>query len=546
MRASARQPTFWPWDALFLICAACYAWLAFTGIIPLSGAGAVLDSDLMTYAQGMAGESHPELFASDPVLKNTSAANSIRNLERYLATWLAPPNQWATGLLLTGSLTIFIFYAAWYFLGRWLYGSPALAALLAVACGITVWVGWGTFWGISHSDPVPRVLFGAFMPILIFLGVAGANRAFLRPVAMFAAGMLIWVHGVSALNCGAMLFTAFALIRARGTARGSYILNLGFCLAAFFTPVLVFLWPSLFQPRQFTAAELAVFHELMEMRWHADFSGFGTRMMAFFSPFSDFFPILAGGVAAWTVTIFKGNFRERTFCRMCPCFVIALLLVAAFCWLETRFSMSLGRLPMGHELVRGMRFLIPLAWVCLVAGIGCLTGPWPRRLILGLTFVCAISFSADRQYMAAQYAITRLTGIRLPLSANAEEEADKASRLRSFLEEVRKTVPAGECIYSPEDAMQLRYMAHRPLAHSFKDGYVHFYNKDLEGSQHWLKLEKLARSSPDGWLKAWQASGAPWLLARTELLEQGMPIMPGRIVLQRYGWTLVRGDESGG
>lgn len=529
-----------PWDILFILCAALYAWLIFRGIMPLSSSGAIMDSDLMTYAQGMAGESHPEMFAADPVLKNMSAANSIHNIERALAGYLAPPNQWGYGLLIAGSIAIFIFYCAWYALGRWLYGSPCLAALLAIASGITIWVGWGTFWGVTHSDPLPRVFFGALMPLLLFLGLQALRHLPLRPLAMLCAGLFMWVHGVSALNCGAMLFTAFALIPTHGKSFGKHIFNLLICLAAFFTPVLIFLWPSLFQARQFSPAELALFQQVMDWRWHEDFLGFGKRLLEFISPQGQVFPVLAGGLVGWLVALIRGNGRERDFCRMCPCFVMALCLVAAFCWLESQYAAQFGRLPMGHELARGLRFLVPVSWICIVAGIGCVTGPRLRRVILACVMACLLLFTADRQYMAAQYAITELTGISLPLSDEAREEKAKAEAARSFWERVVEIVPQGEAIYSPEDAMQARYLALRPLAHSFKDGYAHFYNKDYENSKRWLELENLARESPNGWLKAWETSGAPWLVARTALIDDCGGDFHGRIALEVGSWSLAK------
>lgn len=526
---------YWPWDLLFLALAALYAWLAMDGILPLSGCGAQLDSDLQTYAQGMAGAAHPELFSSDPVLHAASAANSIQNLERWLGSWLAPPGEWAIGLLRAGAAAIFTFYAGWYMLGRWLFGAPSLAALLSVACGITVWVGWGTFWGITHSDPVPRVFFCAAMPLLLWLGMLGARRAALRPIAMLACGLAIWIHGISALNCGAMLFMAFLLIRAPGQSLGSHALNLCACLGAFFAPVLAFLWPSLSQGGRFSADDLAIFRELFNLRWREDYSGFGARLLGFFSPKNAAFPILAGGLIGWIVAILKGSGREKLLARMAPCFLAALLLVAGFSWLEGQWAPGLGRLRMGHELPRGLRLLIPIAWMLAVGGIGALFGKWPRRLALICLLVAVAMLSQDRQYAAAQLAISQRTGLPLPLAQGGEEGAS----LRRLFEAVKRIVPEGEAIYCPEDAMQTRYIALRPLAHSFKDGYVHFYNKDVERSAKWLELEKLARGAPHGWLKAWQASGAPWLLCRAD--EAGL-FRPDQIKLSQAGWLLVRAD----
>lgn len=534
MRQGRRDSGFAFCDFAFLFLAAAFAWLVFRGIVPFSGFGAVLDSDLQTYAQGMAGAALQGHFAADPAIHAASPANSIPNLERMLGEALAPPGEWAAGLLRAGAIAIFVFYAGWYILGRRIYDSPALSALLSVVCGVTVWVGWGTFWGITHSDPIPRVFFAAIMPFLLLLGIEAISRPNLRPIAMFACGLAIWVHGVSALNCGAMIFTAFMFIPAKEAKPAAHCANLFLCLIAFFVPVLIFLWPSLRQ-KPLSQEDLALFQELFALRWHEDYGKFGERMASFFSFSGPVFPILAGGLAGWLVVIFKGSGREKLFCKMAPCFLLALFCVAGFCWLETWLAPRLGRAPMGHELVRGMRFLVPVAWILIVAGVGCVTGKKSRRLLLVCAVVAVLAISHDRQYAAARYAFDRLAGLK---SACASE-ANHAQAMRALFEKIRRVVPEGEAVYSPEDAMQIRYISQRPLAHSFKDGYAHFYNRDAKGARKWLKLEKLSRSGTDGYLKAWRESGAPWLFCR-DTADKASLLPLGEIALDENGWLLVR------
>lgn len=530
-------------DLLFLLAAAIFAWLTLQGIVPISGGGVELDSDLQTYAQGMTRASHPASFGSDPALHAATPANSIPNLERTLGVALAPDNDWATGLLRAGTLAIFIFYAGWYALGRWLYGSPALAALLALVCGITVWVGWGTFWGISHSDPVPRVFFAALLPLLLWLALFALQRAALRPVAMLCCGAAIWVHGVSALNFGAMVFIAYLCLPARGNYLSAHMRNLFYCLVAFFTPVLIFLWPEISSGRKFKPEELAIFHELFELRWQEDYGHFFQRLVAFLSPAGPALPIMAGGMSGWVALLFLGNEREKMLCKAAPCFLIALVLVIIFSWLETKLSSSLGRLPMGHELVRGLRFLVPVSWLLIVGGIGCLTGQNARRLILCGAVAAVALLAHDRQIMAAHYAFAQMSGLRLPLADKADQARKQALELAAVMAKLEESVPPGEAVYCPEDAMQVRYVARRPLAHSFKDGYLHFYNRDVERAKKWLELERLAHSGPDGYLRAWQASGAPWLLCRETADSEALRAC-GEIVSRLNGWLLVRRNAA--
>ena len=52
-----------------------------------------------------------------------------------------------------------------------------------------------------------------------------------------------------------------------------------------------------------------------------------------------------------------------------------LALVATFSWLESLLAPRVGRLPMAHEFVRGLRYLLPLAWIMIGGVLGIL---WPR------------------------------------------------------------------------------------------------------------------------------------------------------------------------
>lgn len=538
MNSHRRGPRFLPADLLFLAMTAIYAWLCLRGIVDISAGGAILDSDLQTYAQGMAGAAHPELFAADPVLNSFTEANSIPNLQRMLAVRLAPPDSPQIGLLRTGPVVIFLFYAGWYAFGRWLFSYPAWAATLALLSGVTVWVGWGTFWGITHSDPVPRVFFAACLPWLLMLAICAIHKPWLRPAAMFCAGCGMWIHGVNALNCGAMIFMAFLLLKPHGATLKSHLGNCAICLLLFFTPALIFLWPSLSQGQSFSQNDLAIFTELFHMRWQKDYSNFWPRLAAFFSPASDGLPILALGALGWLVALIKGSPRIKTLCRMYPPFLLALALVTIFCWAETRYAPQLGRVPMGHELARGLRYLVPLSWLMVVAALASLCGSLTRRLLLCALIACVLLFTKDRQYEAAQYALSQYTGLDLPLAEKAAAEKVYAQKYRDLMLAIKKIVPAGEPVFSDSDDMAIRYLANRPLVHAFKDGYVFFYNKDAQGSRQWLEYEKTRRSDPRGLMRAWVKSNAPWILLRDK--NRWLLGDDARVVYDENGWILAK------
>lgn len=522
-------------DVSFVCVAAFYSWLILQGIVPLSGNGAIIDSDLQTYAQGMAGAAKPWLFQADPALRLVSPANSIPNLERWLGGLLAPGDAWATGLLKAGCLAIFVFLCGWYLLGRWLYGAPVLAALLAVVCSITVWTGWGTFWGVLHSDPVPRVFFSAVMPFLLLLLFLGLKYPGLRPFAALLTGCSIWIHGVSAINCGAMLLSCYLFIPCPDSRATRHFGIFCACVAAFLLPVLIFLWPSLIQGHKFSEEEISIFKSLFALRWQQDYGHFARRLLNFVSPKEAPFPILASAIVAWLAILIGGKNRVRILCKVVPACCFGIIAVALASWAESSLAPKIGRLPMGHELVRGLRFLIPLSWLLIVGGVGVITGKWLRKFLLALGIALVAFFSQDRQHYAAIYALQNLTGMNF--SEEIALEAGKSAALFDLFKEVGKIVPEGEAIYCPVDAMQVRYISGRPLIHSFKDGYIFFYNKDVRGSEEWLKLEKVKADS--GIAGAWELSGAPWLLCPADVLPADGEL-PGQPALERDGWILIR------
>lgn len=522
-------------DAVFLLACALYAWLALNGVLVLSANGLDLDGDLQTYAQGMTRAAHPESFVLDPVLNRPTPANEIPNLQRWLGAALAPGEAWGAGLLRAGALAIFVFYAGWYFLGRYLFRLPAFAALLSILCGVTVWVGWGTFWGVTHSDPVPRVFFAALFPFLLILFYAGLKRPVLRPPALLLAGLAIWTHGVSALNCGAMFFLAYACLKPENYPWKRHFYNCCLCLAAFFLPVCVFLWPSLTQRSDFSPRDLETFRELFDLRWRKDYSDFWPRLARFFSPASQIFPLALAAIPAWFVGRLKGAPKIRELCASIPPFCVALALVALFCRFESVYAYNIGRPPMGHELIRGLKFLVPFAWLLIVAAFSTIAGKRSRRLALCAVIILVALFNVDRQYEAAQLFVSRQTGLILPLVAEAETRASKAAAHREALLALNEIVPENELVYG--DDMGVRYFARRPLVHSFKDGYAHFYNKDVKGAEKWLYFESALKEGASGEKRVLRETGVKWLLLSPEASKNDE--LDAKTVWSKNGWKIL-------
>ena len=545
--ARNRRGRNWAADALFVVLAALYAMAVAQGIVALSGHGAELDSDLSCYAFAMAGEHLPENFHGDPLLHEVTPANSLWNLQQFAAELLTPGDRYAVGLLLAGAFIIFAYLVGMYLLGRWLYGSPGPALILALLMSVTVWVGWGTFWGVTHSDPVPRTFFAGLWPFMLMGAVVAMRHAFWRPVAMLAAGLGMWVHGLGALNTGAMFFVAFFFCRPEGWSWTKHLGNLALCLVFFFVPVLTFLWPSLGQKQAFSPADIQMFYELFSQRWAKDYGRFAERLALFLSWGKPTFWILLAGFGSWLVVRRNGSPRLRQLAAMCPAFVLALALVSTFSWLESLLAPPMGRLPMAHEFVRGLRYLIPLAWIMLV---GVLALFWPRMaawLRVGLCVLAVLLMllcNGDRQNVAALYSIAEHTGLPMPYMSRAETFAVRAGSHREALLALKEKTAPGDTVFSNSGDLGVRYMAQRGLFLTFKDGYHPYYNKNPGQARQWLANEKLRLKSPAGYVDVWLKSGLPWLFCdRPE--DRAMLEKYGNVVWENSGWLIVRRHEGG-
>lgn len=530
---------FWLCDFIFACAAALYAFLAMEGIALISGGGAVLDSDLATYAQTIAHSLYPANFISDPVLAGKSPAVDIDNLLSFIAMLVQSDDPPGLALLRSGAISIFIFYCGWYALGRWLFKSPALSALLAVICGITIWIEFGTFWGINHSDPVPRSLFAAFFPLLLLLALAAASKPSLRPVVMFLTGCGMWVHGVSALNCGAMFYCFFLFYKPEKASIESHLFNTAFSLLAFLLPIVIFLAPSFTGGKKLTPDELELFHTVFNLRWRLDYANAPQKLLRLITTFNPWSALALAGVCSWPFALYAGNPREKLLAKAYPCFILAMGLVALFSFAEFHYSPALGHIARGHELVRGIRFLIPLSIIMM--GI-CLDRFIPRLILLpaiAISILLVLIFTVDRQYAAAQYALAQHLDISLPLVKTAENERQAAEKIRRLLEVAREIIPVGESVFVEDENLAMRHFALRPLAYAFKDGYIFYYNKDAAGAANWLKTGQLFSQKPDGLIQAWLFTKAPWLICRANIDTTRLEKF-GIIEREFDGWLFVK------
>ena len=530
-------------DLLFVLCAALIAWTSLQGCVELSSSGAMFDSDLGTYAQGMAAREHPEYFVNDEVLKNVTHHNSIWNLQTKLGELLTPGDAYAVGLMRSGSLCIFLYYIAWYAFGRALFGRPAFALLLVLVQSITCWVGWGTFWGITLENPIPRVWFSALYPFLLWGCMKALAKPNLQPLVMLACGLSVWVHSISALTVGAMTFLAFFLFKPEKISLLTHCARSLAGLVLFFIPVLAFLWPTLSEEHVLSSADLEILTSVFSIRYAKDYGAPLQQLINYVTNYTLKMPLFPAALVALWLVRKKGSAQLGTLVRLYAPFVLAIILVVLFSFAEGYWARQQGHMPLGHELVRGARFLIPLAWIVLVAGVYCVVGTrkLPVRCLACCILAALLVFSADKQLIFALHTL-HLDSISIH-KQEIDSYAHEAQQKTEAFAALKKYTNVGDVVFCNQPEAGIRHLALRGIAYSFKDGANAFYDRDVDRGRKWLKYTGMMHQSTTSYIDAWLYSGVQWLLS-DRVQDSSLLEKYGTIVWKNQSWLLVRKGQE--
>ena len=223
--AAAQTPTVLPahhsktlgrWDALATAAFLVFAIIYFLGRLQENYPIVILTGDAGNIASYAAAQDHPNWFSIDPALgdsNNTGVYATIhipliRALERLTGdyalayTWLLLPQ-------------VFLQLLGFYILGRVLFKIRFWAFLLAFLTAMQVInIGLGEIWGVWR-DALPRTTFQALLPYLLALVIVWKDHPRRWPWLMVFAGLLVFVHPISAPAWGFAIWLSLWLLHPR-------------------------------------------------------------------------------------------------------------------------------------------------------------------------------------------------------------------------------------------------------------------------------------------------------------------------------------------
>ena len=525
------------WDLAFLAVIAGYTLFGLWGVSILSCDGLKISSDLCCYVQNLAGELHRDLFIQDPLLAVPTTANSIISLESTLARILQPGSDLVQAMLRAGAVGVFFHYAACYYLGRRLWGSPAIAALFAVLTGVTTWISFGTYWGFGSGDITPRVFYAALFPVLLAATLSSLDKPQLRPLILFASGCGMYLHSISSLVASCMLFTVFFFHRAKGDSLLRHGMWLLLSLAAWSLPTLVYLGSSIKSATPLSAHDLTVLQQVFDRRFVEDEGSLGHRLLSHFHYGSDSLPLLVLGFLSYFIVRRLGSPVMKRLTSIIPSLLLGVCIALVLSVAETHIAQALGRLPMAAELPRGVRFIIFLCWLMIVGAFACFWQRTPKAaaLLTVAAVACVLIVDQGRWTTGARVAFRQAFAIPQPMKV--ERQLKRGASYAEALQAVQQLVPQDAPIYTEPDAMAVRYRLYRPLTYAFKDGSSYLYSQDAQGAARWLALTSIR--DKQGLTAAWLASGAQWILCGKES-EREHIAQQATIVWSNDRWFLAK------
>lgn len=412
---------------------------------------------------------HPELFRGDEVL------GSVENLRFYmtihipllrrLAAWVG---DYGTAYILWIGPHFVLQALGFYLLGRVVLRDRYGAALLALVTLVPVRLNLGTLWG-AWGDPLARTTFQALLPFLLTVAFCWRDRPGRWPWLMVGAGLLMYVHPVSAPAWGFALWVAlwFCQPSAWGWWRRLGVLFVNGVL--FLAVCMPFVFNYLGHHEHGMTLEAGKVLEILTYRHAPGFMDPPGALLTYLGIVcgSGLLPLAVLGALALYVGF--PFVRERA--RYVAGWALGLVVVGMVVPVTKQaITDALGMVPVETDLIRNIRYLVPLM---LLACLWPVVAYWQRLSRGGAVVVMVVATVGvlgwgkvnrpqDFVLLAPENWLRGLVG---------EAYLARSERFQ-MLEAVRRHTPPGAAVFPSGgfDPQSLRYYALRPVAHCFKNG----------------------------------------------------------------------------
>lgn len=522
--------------------------MLFVAIATLFQIGRFAQNDVIVDLSGDAGDiasfcaawDHPELFARDGLLSDpgnfrfyaTVHIPLVRSLYRVYGNY-------GTAFLSMIGIHVFLHLFGFWILGRVCTRSRLWALLFAGLFLVSIWLSWGTFWGI-WPDPLPRVGFSALLGFLWAMAVWVRNRPSSWAWVLASAGLLMYVHPVSAPTIAISMLVGFftlSIYRRHLTWRRlGWLIICGLIFVAVAGPFVIN-YMSNHAHGVLPNADLA--RTAMEDRLTRGFMVDHIEVIGEFL-LSGIWPrgFLLCGVLGLGLFLRFAPAERRGLLAMIGGWAAGVVICSVGLFLiDHAIAKATGGLPVQISLIRGLRFLVPLCFLLLLLGLHATVQAAPmtwRRIACGTVASVAVIGLMFALWSVAKRGTAKLVpagwhivlgqlGLAAPVEKSPPYLQEAIMALREHTPEGATILPVG---LSP---MVVRYGALRAVSFCRKDGGVLGYT-NTEALLVWYEREKVmgvirkmprGREKLDDCLQFAQRVGADYVFFRRQTVYRG-------------------------
>jgi O-antigen/teichoic acid export membrane protein len=496
------------WDWLAVLTFLAFAVVYFLGRLQGNYPVVILTGDGGNIASYAAALDHPGWFQADPAL---GASNNIGIYATIHIPLIRALNH------LTGDYGLayawlllpqtFLQLLGFYILGRVLFKHRFWAFLLAFLTAMTVInIGLGEIWGV-WQDALPRVTFQSLLPFLLTLTLVWKDRPGRWPWLMLFAGLLVYVHPISAPAWGLAVWLSLWLLQPKGWSRKRHILIMLGLGALFLVVLTPFAINYLSYRGRDQAADYNTVMAILQAYSPANLLNVPAALWNFLLNMtrSLLLPVaLAGFAATW---LLKKN--DRTPVRIVLLWMAGILITSVFIpFSEQMIEQRYHILPFETELVRCIRYFVPLLllfWIWpLAEWTARLTSLQVRRAVFALGILLLGFWSATNRPAVRDMYQTFVCFTKARLVCPAP------SPLNELILTLRSQTQPGEgvLVFNQDTAyvsqsLSVRYSALRPLVYTLRDSGILGYSN---------------RSALPGWLATTQQTDS--LRAMTDPMQR--------------------------
>jgi hypothetical protein len=368
---------------------------------------------------------------------------------------------------------IFLFLTGFYFLGILLLKSRFWAVLLSFVIITYGAVGvWGTYWG-TWTEPIPRDTFVSLLGFLWFFAIYFHKSPKYWPIVMGFAGLLVYVHSVSAPAIAFSLWFAYWWFVPSNWSNSRKITYLFFCGIVFCVVAAPYIYNYFLVNLDSGTGETHLqIREIIDFKYSRGISEDNIWAIKTF-----LFTVLIGcptvslGILGVLILFSCSEWRKNAEFKLILLWATGVIIfLLLFIGGDRAFAYITDRVPVIPNLIRNARYIIPISLILFMMGVVCIERNfqnWIGKRIVYISIIVIMIYILNPLGIVQQLRMFPVLGMKSLLTGYQPTKSPLAEAVTAV---DKLTLPGSRILPIGMDPLVIRYAAIRPVVWTYKDG----------------------------------------------------------------------------